>query len=669
MHTRRAESTVFLAQSSIASWKPQNAEHMSSQDILRKIFHPKSPEEALLMFDSLDVIKFYEKDNGKWYLKSFSRDEKEKEIYNPKTGGSHPEEIVRQLYIHRLLKHYKYPKELIEIEKSVNFGREQKRADIVVYRPDNITPKILIETKAPGADNDVQQLKSYLNAEGAPVGVALNGKHRLILYRPYPKEFDDTLDDIPSADEEVEDVLAKRKTLKDLKEKDLRQIITGLEELVLANSGHDSFDEIFKLIYAKLYDEKDALDRQNEELYFRKSPTGKPEETKRIIDDLFEQAKNEWPDIFDRSVTISLSPEHLSVCVGELQDTRLFGSNLRIVDEAFEYLIPSVAKSKKGQYFTPRVIIDMCVKMMNPKNKEYVIDTACGSAGFLVHTMQHVWQGLKTKEARKEYAARYLFGLDFDEKSTKISRALMLIAGDGKSHIYRANTLDATEWPNTLKDELRHLDLPCTFDDAAKDRENRETCREVCFDVLLANPPFAGEIKEKKLLTQYSLGRNAKEKIQKKVERHILFIERNLDFVKAGGRLAIVLPQGIFNNTSQEYVRKYIMQKSRILAVVGLHGNSFKPHTGTKTSVLFLQKWSEEELDAQGNSKVTDYPIFFATQKKSFKDSSGDYIFEKDGEGHLVKDSNGNPKYSNDLDAIADAFIDWGKEQDFSFLR
>ena len=102
---------------------------------------------------------------------------------------------------------------------------------------------------------------------------------------------------------------------------------------------------------------------------------------------------------------------------------------------------------------------------------------------------------------------------------------------------------------------------------------------------------FAGEIKEKHLLAQYTLGKNSKGKLQSKVERHLLFIERNLDFVKAGGRLAIVLPQGIFNNTSQEYIRQYIMQKARILAVVGLHGNSFKPHTGTKTSVIFLQKW------------------------------------------------------------------------------
>jgi type I restriction enzyme M protein len=283
--------------------------------------------------------------------------------------------------------------------------------------------------------------------------------------------------------------------------------------------------------------------------------------------------------------------------------------------------------------------------------------------------MQYVWKSLSTQEARKEYASRYLFGIDFDEKSTKISRAIMLIAGDGKSHIYKTTSLDTKEWPDRLKSELKELKLVQEFDDYENNRHNQEILKNLNFDILLANPPFAGEIKEKHLLAQYVFGKNDKGKLQNKVERHLLFIERNLDFVRAGGRLAVVLPQGIFNNTSEEYVRKHIMKKARILAVVGLHGNSFKPHTGTKTSVVFLQKWENEELDKSGCPIVADYPIFFATQKQSFKDNSGDYIFEKDKDGQLVKDEDGNPKYLSDLDEIAEAFVVWGKEQDLSFLK
>jgi len=106
----------------------------------------------------------------------------------------------------------------------------------------------------------------------------------------------------------------------------------------------------------------------------------------------------------------------------------------------------------------------------------------------------------------------------------------------------------------------------------------------------MANPPFAGDIKESQILDQYKIIENNKGKIKSKVGRDILFIERNLDFLKPGGRMAIVLPQGLFNNSSDKYVREYIAEKCRILAVVGLHGNVFKPHTGTKTSVLLVQK-------------------------------------------------------------------------------
>lgn len=643
---------------------------MDTKTLLTKIL--TNPEEDLMLFDNPESVELYEKTPGKYYLLSASKEASERLVYHEEDGIKKkcaPEEIVRQLYLKELITKYRYPKELIEIEKHVNFGREQKRADIVVYRNDGITPKILIEVKAPNELNDVQQLKSYLNAEGAPVGVGINGKDKLILYRPYPKEFDDTIDDIPAYDEEIQDVLLKRKTLSDLREKPLRLIINTLEELVLANSGFDSFDEIFKLIYAKLYDEKEARNRQNQELLFRKSPTEIFEETKRNIDSLFENAKEEWPDIFERTDRIRLSPEHLSVCVGELQDVKLFGSNLRIIDEAFEYLLPDVAKGKKGQYFTPRVVIDMCVKMLNPRNREYVIDTACGSAGFLVHAMQHVWKTLPEGDAKKEYAGRYLFGIDFDEKSTKISRAIMLIAGDGKSHIYKANTLDAREWNESMKDELNRLRLVRDFEHHETNRANQESFKFLNFDILLANPPFAGEIKQDYLLSHYDLGKNAKGKKQNKVERHILFIERNLDCVKPGGRLAVVLPQGIFNNTQQEYIRQYIMKKARILAVVGLHGNSFKPHTPTKTAIIFLQKWREDETDAGGNPIVEDYPIFFASSQESFKNNSGDYVFERDENGELVKDENGNPKYQTDLDEIADAFLTWAREQQLSFVE
>jgi type I restriction enzyme M protein len=311
----------------------------------------------------------------------------------------------------------------------VSFGRNGRgRADIVVFQEDGTTPWILVEVKAPNQKNSIQQLKSYLNNEGSPIGVGINGKTITRLFRPYPKEFDDSLPDIPTeaeyqqvkAEEQpashIKDAILNRKWTLDVLEEisrqkpyNLREIIEVLEKLVLANSGADSFTEIFKLIYAKLFDEAEALTRPEKSLLFRQYKTA--DVTYREISRLFEDAKREWKGIFALSDKIDLTPEHLDVCVGELTQIKLFFSNLRIIDEAFEYLITGVAKGKKGQYFTPRVVIDFCVRMLNPGKREYVIDPACGSAGFLVHAMEYVWRkyNMTDERTRVAYASKYLW--------------------------------------------------------------------------------------------------------------------------------------------------------------------------------------------------------------------------------------------------------------------
>ena len=472
---------------------------------------PNAQTELSLLASHLNKLKIYQKDKGRWFIKSHDAYGKEKLILDETKNQKRPEEIVRQLFLFELTDNYGYPIDRIKVEEKVSFGREKKRADIVVYQQDGITPWILVEVKAPHEKLNIPQLKSYLNAEGSPIGVAINGKEITILYRPYPKEFDDNLPDIPTYEEylEVKDtenpaiavadiVLSRKWTLKELEEKSrnkkksLREIIELLEELVLANSGVDSFNEIFKLIYAKLFDEWEAKSRKNEELKFRKYKD--PNTTYKVISELFEGAKQEWKGIFEKTDKIKLTPEHLSICVAEMQEVKLFGADLRIIDEAFECLVPEVSKSKKGQYFTPRVIIDTAVKMLNPHKKEYVIDPACGSAGFLVHTMQYVWNkyNMKDKELKSAYARKYLWGIDFDEKATKISRAIMLIAGDGKSHIYKENSLEFTRWSEKLKSDLKEEEL-------VKD----DNFKELNFDILMTNPPFAGDIKEQKLLSLY----------------------------------------------------------------------------------------------------------------------------------------------------------------------
>ena len=234
----------------------------------------------------------------------------------------------------------------------------------------------------------------------------------------------------------------------------------------------------------------------------------------------------------------------------------------------------------------------------------------------------------------------------------------------------------------------------------------------------MANPPFAGDIKETRILAKYEVARTVslekinavtendkniediskrtptfpeflnvshetiykmadgtyrkvKVKSQSATGRDILFIERNLSFLKPGGRMAVVLPQGRFNNSSDKPIREFIAGHGRILAVVGLHGNVFKPHTGTKTSVLFVQKWDDVLCP-----KVDDYPIFFATMQESSKDNSGDKIYVAQADGSPLLDAHEHLIVKHDLfnhdgitqDGIAEAFIEFAKKENLSFF-
>lgn len=608
--------------------------NMNTKEILDNIFKDPKTKYELTEFDSLEkplheIVNIYPKtaDSGrdagktKYYMKSFvpfSSGKEEVQVYD-ENGKSNPEEIVRQLWVYKLLNTYEYKTEEIELEKSVHFGTEvhTKAADIVVYT-DNTkeTPKIIIEVKKPKRKDGIEQLKSYLNAQGFLVGVWSNGSDSIIIYRSYPANFDDTLVDIPKRGQKPKDVLEAKRTLVHLKKSfNFKKIIQDLEELVLADSGKDEFNEIFKLIFAKIWDEKEALEnRTNQEIQFTKALD--PEITYERINNLFGKACEEWPGIFKEGEDIELTKKHLQICIGPIEGVRLMGSNLRIMDDAFEYLLPIEAKKKKGQFFTPRHVVEMCVRMMNPKKNEFVIDPSCGSAGFLLHAMEWCYPA-HDKDSRKfrkhRYAGKYLWGIDFEERAAKTSRALMLIAGDGHTNIFGpdVSSLDPKTWYETQSGqklmskliEKKLLKVKISREDEASVLRDDDLAwkyfDELQFDVILANPPFAGEMKDKKMLAHYALAKpalkRAKDKAAKE-ERDVLFIERILKFLKPGGRAAIVLPQGKFNNSSLAFIREWILRKARLLAVVGLHPNTFKPHTGTKTSVLFIQKYTEVEL-------------------------------------------------------------------------
>ena len=693
--------------------------------------------QTLFKNSNYDLSLFSAKEIGALLKKVFTKTVKDKEttfvrcLIRDKDIRLKPEEIVRQLYATRLIEQYGYPKKRLAFEYSVSFGREKKSADIVIFDKDRTdTAYVIVELKKPKLKDGKDQLRSYCNATGAPIGVWTNGQQISHYHRKDPNYFE-PITDIPGGKQTLTEILSERFTLKDLilkdrianERKSLKDIILEMEDEVLANAGADVFEEVFKLIFTKLYDEylsqqdkgvinyllrqviKTAvqeptrkyndppgyLDGQDYEalkkavrgivdegfriMEFRN--TGQTDtELKNKIQDLFNKAKEQWKGVFPEGSSFQLSDSHLSVCVSSLQDIKLFNSNLLVVDEAFEYLVNKSAKGEKGQYFTPRHVIDMCVQMLNPQRSEHMIDTASGSCGFPVHTIFKLTGHLFTNEeipAQDKQHVLKVFGIDFDEKTVRVARTLNLIAGDGETNVLHLNTLDFDRWRDkTQKDPKWINTYGKGFDRLEKLRAEKGEDKLFNFDILMANPPFAGDIKESRILHQYELGFKSNGKAQSKVGRDILFIERNLDFLKPGGRMAIVLPQGRFNNTSNQHIREFIARHGRILAVVGLHGNTFKPHTGTKTSVLFVQKWDEALCP-----RVDDYPIFFAVSEKGGKNNSGNYTYVKNGNGQYKLDKNGHLIVNHDLhnhdgelpDGIAEAFIEWAKNESLSFWK
>lgn len=637
-----------------------------------------------------------------------------------------PEEIVRQLFLLRLMQHYDYPSERIGLEVPIAFGSQTKRADIVIFDKDRPTvPYIIVELKKPKHKDGKEQLRSYCNATGAPIGIWTNGTDPIEIYHRKDPNYFDKLAHIPNAHQTLKDLLQEDFTLADLIKEDalnqgkktLKDVIEEMEDEVLANAGVDVFEESFKLIFTKLYDEFTSANspKRQRPLQFRVGVDTEAEVHAKI-QKLFEKAQEKWEGVFPPDAIIELSVSHLPTCISYLQKYKLFNSNLDVIDEAFEYLINKTSKGEKGQYFTPRYVIDMCVKMLNPKPDETVIDTAAGSSGFTVHSIFHVWKQLLQQEGKDEthlftaenkpshyvdYVRKKVFAIDFDEKAVRVARCLNLIAGDGQTNVLHLNSLDWERWKETTG-QLKWLDR---YNDGFKRlrkltiSKKGENYRDFSFDVLMANPPFAGDIKDSRLIHKYELGKKADSRAssrastpsknksaknkgwQDKISRHILFIERNLHFLKPGGRMAIVLPQGVFNNSSDYYIRDFIAKQCRILAVVGLHPNTFKPHTGTKTSVLFVQKWNDDKKAGTLCPHCEDYPIFFATQQHKGKDNSGDKVFARDAEtGELLLDKHGHYFVEHDLfstdlkngsktaDGIAEAFIEFASKEGFSFF-
>jgi type I restriction enzyme M protein len=488
-----------------------------------------------------------------------------------------PEEVVRQLFLIWIQENLKYPLSRVGVEWPLQIGEdaEKQRADIVIFNDDACTdPYLIFELKNPGISEGLEQLRSYLNWTGCFFGCWSNGNDPTYQFREEdiqtkkaPYKYRD-IPRLPKLGEDLKDIL-KPLSFGQLRPiSDMKLLIERLEHDALANAGVNAFDELFKLFFAKLHDEMRPGKKPSDAVEFR-VPAGSSEIVFKRFNDLFQAAKKrpKWGEIFDEGETIKLRGDALRLCAAAIEQFALASTDLNVVDAAFEYLINPEQKGKKGQYFTPRPVVKMAVKMLQPRDGEKIIDPACGSCGFLIHAIRWVQQryGWGQKDIYK-YANEFLYAVDFDDRLKKVAKMMMIIAGDGKANVFGVNALDRTEWQNS--------------EAAVKIGKFDKEERDGDFDIVLTNPPFAGKVSGKNKLNAFDLyelastgelqsdeeseadGNGDEEKKSKKkiagMTRDILFLERCLDMLKPGGRMAIVLPQGNLNNLGTRSLRQWV---------------------------------------------------------------------------------------------------------------
>lgn len=401
--------------------------------------------------------------------------------------------------------------------------------------------------------------------------------------------------------------------------------VAEFEQILLSNSGEDAFESAIKLLAAKLVDEIQSLNGSPEQ--FRQHSSH--QETHSAITALYKEAASRWP-LLNGGDSLDISPSHLSRSIRPLIGWRLRGSDLQWLDATLERLVSRDAKGNLGQYFTPRDVVRLCVDILNPTATDLVIDPACGSAGFLFEAVRHASEA-------NDSQVRCL-GIDFSARSVKVATLLAAALDDGTISISKANSLDGRAY----RTECPHEWAPFLSDRAASDTKRARqwgSWNQLGCDVLLTNPPFAGDIDEFELLEAYEAQHDGQPK--KVVTREHLFLERAVDLLKPGGRLAIVLPQGVLANPTASYLRTWLFRKCRIVGVIGLHQYAFLPYTGVKTAIVILSKPSV------GESIPENYSILFASSKASGKDSSG------------------KPSGTSDYESVGEAFKEFVASEGF----
>lgn len=550
-------------------------------------------------------------------------------------------------------------------------GKEKYPVDITVFKDDKKTYDnvyMLIECKQPNRKDGLKQLNIYLNlVPSVELGVWFNGKEHLYLWKirnPKTKRWEwKEIPELPKRGQRVEDIgLYKRKDL--VKPKNLKMVFNDIRNHLAGNITGITRDEaiaqeIINLLFCKIYDEINTA--PEDQVTFRVGINESKEEVKKRISKLFMEVLKEYDDVFDQGDRVKLDADSIVYVVGELQRFAITEAERDAIGDAFEVFIGPALRGGEGQFFTPRNVVKMTIEILNPKVGEYVIDPACGSGGFLIVALEYIWKQLEeeakkkgwSKELlgskRKEIASKFIAGIDKDSFLAKVTKAYMAIVGDGRGGIFCENSLlPPSEWNIKTKQKI----------ELGK------------FDVLVTNPPFGAKIpiRGDRILEQYELGFKWKlnkktnqwertNKLQEKQPPQILFIERCLQLLKPGGRMGIVLPDGILAGDKVGYIASFIKDKAKVIALIDCPLETFSPSVTTKTHVVFLEKKQEDK-------DYSTYKIFMAVVRKIGHDRKGKEILKTNEHGKEIVD--------DDLPLIVEEYkkliLDNRKRKSYTYL-
>lgn len=552
-----------------------------------------------------------------------------------------PEEVEAvQVFAKQLLEDYNYPKGHIQtrpqfrVKVRPSDKKKEYPIDIAVFsnnkkHEDDIY--IIVECKKKNKKDGQTQLQDYLRFSKAYLGVWFNGDERLFLRKIEKSgriEFD-VIPNIPIYGQRIEDIgKFKRKDLQPTH--NLKATFRAIRNHLAANTVGATRDEVLaqqliNLIFCKIYDER--FTEPDDIVTFRAGIEEKPKDVKDRIVKLFDKVKRKYKEVLDENDVINLDDKSIVYVIGELQLYCIIEAERDIIADAFEVFIGRALKGGQGQFFTPRNVVKMMVDILDPDEDDLIIDPACGSGGFLIEALRHVWRKLdkegekyhwnKTnlQEEKMEVALNRIRGIDKDYFLSKVAKAYMTIMGDGKGGIFCEDSLEnPSNWKASTNQKI-HLNN---------------------FSVLLTNPPFGSKIPVRgtEKLKQFQFGYKWKQnkrttkwekgKIKDKEAPQVLFIERCLQLLKEGGRMAIVLPDGIYGNDKLGYIRDYLIEKAKILAVIDVPIETFMPNTSTKTSILVLRKYNDRE------QKESEYKVFMAIAETCGHNRRGDQLKEDD---------------------------------------